>query len=395
MSVPKASDSDGATGLAGYRRIEIELRKRVAGGQWPVGAMLPGRRDLARQYAVSLVTLDRAIGPLLADGTLRADDRRGTFVASRSAALTSHDGPSAPPEPGKSPKEAGTVSIVASLGPDEGQQYHILHELEHVLSRHGRSTTVRDRAAEGQGLAEAIRATLAEGVQALLVICLDIDRTLVTRELSQVVFGDVPVVFILAGELPLALPHVFYDNRPAGYQAAQHLAERGWPDITVIAPFTASWVSERIAGIRDAVSHVPASAFPSPGRLQILAGESVDWDVRGDPRTFGYRTAQAALASGWRPQGGLIGINDGVAFGVLDAATEAGLKVGRDFAILGFDDDPLARTLGMTSLRPPMQGMAREAVRLLLDHSAGNDGSLQVRLRAQVIPRASTRRRDS
>lgn len=40
-----------------------------------------------------------------------------------------------------------------------------------------------------------------------------------------------------------------------------------------------------------------------------------------------------------------------------------------------------------------MQGMAHEAARLLLEHGAGNDGSLQVRLRAQVIPRASTPRR--
>ena len=49
----------------------------------------------------------------------------------------------------------------------------------------------------------------------------------------------------------------------------------------------------------------------------------------------------------------------------------------------------------MTSLRPPMQGMAREAARLLLDSIAGNNGSLQVRLRAQVIPRASTRQHKS
>ena len=112
--MPKASDSDGAAGLAEYRRIEIELRKRVAGGQWPVGAMLPGRRDLARQYAVSLVTLDRAIGPLLADGTLRADDRRGTFVASRPA--ESGDRARTARRAGERPKDAGTVGIVASLG---------------------------------------------------------------------------------------------------------------------------------------------------------------------------------------------------------------------------------------------------------------------------------------
>jgi len=403
MGSLKASDSAGTTGLAGYRRIEIELRKRVAGGQWAVGAMLPSRRDLARQYAVSLVTLDRAIGPLLADGILRADDRRGTFVAAlppHSAAGFAAGGGTAPLSMLR--KEAGTVGIVASFGCAEGQEYDILHELEQVLSHKGCSTVVLNRA-EGAagpvGLAEAIQAALRGGVDALVVICLGLDRTLIARELRQVAFGGCPAVCVLAGELNLSLPHVFYDNRTGGYQAAQHLAERGWEDITVVAPFTASWVTERIAGIRDAVSHAPSfassSASSSPasspaGRLQVLAGAGEDWDSRTDPRAFGYRAVQSALASGWSPSGGIIGVNDGVAFGVLDAAAELGLVAGRDFAILGFDDEPQARVLGLTSLRPPMQGMAREAARLLLDHVAGNDGSLQVRLRAQVIPRAST-----
>lgn len=65
----------------------------------------------------------------------------------------------------------------------------------------------------------------------------------------------------------------------------------------------------------------------------------------------------------------------------------------KTIAIVGFDDEPQACALGLTSLRPPMQGMAHEAARLLLEHGAGSDGSLQVRLRAQVIPRASPPRR--
>ena len=42
-----------------------------------------------------------------------------------------------------------------------------------------------------------------------------------------------------------------------------------------------------------------------------------------------------------------------------------------------------------------MQGMAREAARLLIEHMTGNDGGLQVRLRARMIPRVSTGRRGS
>ncbi len=352
--------------------------------------MLPSRRDLAREYAVSLVTLDRAIGPLLADGTLRADDRRGTFVNAPPISLTAGTLP-ASSEP---KRRLASVGIVASLPVADSQEYLILHEMEQVLSRTGHSTFLLNRAREGvdrMGLTDAITTALRDDPDGLIVICLDLDTAQIADQISRAALGNTPTVCVLAGSLSLAVPHVFYDNRSGGYQAAEHLRENGWDDVTVLAPFTASWVSERIAGVRDALTY----AQPAARRLQVLSGEGREWDSRSDPRVLGYEAAKDAMASGWRPGGGIIGINDGVAFGLLDAATEAGLEAGRDFAVLGFDDEPRARTVGLTSLRPPMQGMAREAVRLLLDHTAGNDGSLQVRLRAQVIPRASTGKRMS
>ena len=369
----------------------MDLRRQVGGDHWTAGVMLPSRRDLARQYAVSLVTLDRAIGPLLADGTLRADDRRGTFVSTPPTGTVTN-GLSLPTT--EATQRTGSVGIVASLPRPEGQEYLILHELEQVFSQAGRPTWVLNRAQAGEeaeriDLGDAITSALQEKLAGLIVICLDMDTEQIAEQISQVDLGDTPTVCVLAGSLTLSIPHVFYDNRPAGYQAAQHLRENGWDELTVLAPFTASWVSERIAGVRDALTYAQSPA----SRLQVLSGEGREWDSRSEPRDFGYETAQAALASGWRPTGGVICVNDGVAFGFLEAAGEVGLEAGRDFAVLGFDDDPHARSIGLTSLRPPMQGMGREAARLLLEALRGVHGSLQVRLRAHVIPRASTSRR--
>lgn len=405
MDVLKASATPRKAGLAGYKRIAIDLRKQVEGGRWPVGAMLPSRRDLARQYAVSLVTLDRAIGPLLADGTLRADDRRGTFVLKLPALPPKPEMPEgstgwrssmegAVHEPGfgiRSAPRVGSIGIISSFA--HPQEHFILHELEHVLSHRGFTTTVFNREqsqphpSSPHSLAVAVNAVLKEGVTALILTCLDADRVLIAEELSRMNLGQVPMVCVLAGELTLPIPHVFYDNRSGGHQAMQHLFEQGWHGVTVVAPFSASWVSERIAGVRDA-----AQAYGLPGDIQELPGDVKPWLNFEDPRPMGYQAIQAALKEGWQFSGGVICVSDGVALGVLDAATEMGLEAGKDFAILGFDDGPDARIYNLTSLRPPMHGMAREAARLLLDHLAGHDGGLQVRLRAQVIPRASTRR---
>ena len=111
-----------------------------------------------------------------------------------------------------------------------------------------------------------------------------------------------------------------------------------------------------IAGVRDALAHAPAFTAQPPVPLQILTGEGDIWDIMSDPRAYCYCTAHAAIYAVWRPSGGIIGISDGVALGVMESASERGLKAGLDFAILGFDDDPEARAMGLTSLRPPCRG---------------------------------------
>jgi DNA-binding GntR family transcriptional regulator len=68
-----------------YLQIEHRLRGEINRGIWPAGSMLPSRRDLAKEYGVSSLTVDRAVTRLIAEGILRADDRRGTFVTSSSA----------------------------------------------------------------------------------------------------------------------------------------------------------------------------------------------------------------------------------------------------------------------------------------------------------------------
>ena len=64
-----------------HRAIEADLRRKITTGEMSVGQMLPGRRDLAKQYGVSTLTVERAVDGLVREGMLRSDDRRGTFVA--------------------------------------------------------------------------------------------------------------------------------------------------------------------------------------------------------------------------------------------------------------------------------------------------------------------------
>lgn len=393
--------------LSAYERIERDLRNQIVAGRWTIGAMLPSRRDLARSYSVSPLTVERAVGLLIADGTLRADDRRGTFVASIPAQKVSRaksheqvvDTETRVPARGN-PKRSyngsdhsakiGVVGIIVSVYRVDSQEYLILHALENALSEHGNATSVVNRYL-GEGLPlmpleEAVQTLHQQDVAAIAVVCLDLDRTQIESALDDLDIRSTPVVCIAAAELDTQVPHVYYENRSSGYQVAQHILDRGHAEITLVAPFTSTWVSERIGGVRAAISQ---AKLPQD-ILTVYTDESRTWIVQEDPEMLGYEITVKALDSGWRPTGGVICANDGVAFGVLKALGAAHLKAGRDFAIIGFDDDPLSRTIGLSTLRPPLEAMAREAARLLEEHMQGLSFSLQVRLRAHVITRAST-----
>jgi len=58
--------NDASKTKAIYTQIEDRLRSKIRQQEWPTGSMLPSRRDLAREYGVSSLTIDRAVTRLIA-----------------------------------------------------------------------------------------------------------------------------------------------------------------------------------------------------------------------------------------------------------------------------------------------------------------------------------------
>jgi DNA-binding LacI/PurR family transcriptional regulator/DNA-binding transcriptional regulator YhcF (GntR family) len=394
-----------------YTQIEGRLRHKIRQGDWPTGAMLPSRRDLAKEYGVSPITIDRAVSGLIAEGLLRADDRRGTFVT-RAESTGNTSAPDVEigeiPEIGVAwwnpssqkslPVAPTTIGIIAQLylfRHDHLELHNfwtrlLLQSLEHTFSEGGRTTQFVNRVEEANrplvALSDAILSLRREGVSAIAIIAIGVTPKEVDEELAVLEGDDVRVVCITSGALSRPVPHLFYDNRSVGYDAADHLLRCGCREILCLAPFTAPWVTERIDGVRAAVEH----AGFAPDAVRIFPEESPEWVMEDDPEVDGYNAAIAALDAGLVACG-VVCVNDGVAIGLMRAAAERGLTAGKDFMVVGFDDRPDARDVGLTSLRPPMEILAKEAARLLLRPLEGGKTDLQVRLRSHLIPRKSTR----
>ncbi len=109
--------------------------------------------------------------------------------------------------------------------------------------------------------------------------------------------------------------------------------------------------------------------------------------------TVGGRAAATALLTTPRRPTALFAVNDLAAIGVLGAARDLGLHPGRDLALAGFNDTPVAAELpvALTTVRSPMAEQGRVAVRELL-RRIGGEPPRSRRLRPELVVRASSGR---
>lgn len=380
--------SNPEVSTAVWKRIQAELQHKIESKVWPVGSLVPSRRDLAREYQVSTLTIERAIEALSREGFLQSVGRKGTFVASEKPI-------EAVALPAGATKKLA-VGIVATLYVMRHDHLEInnfwvrliVQGIEGAHSDEGETTVFFNRVRPDgsvRSLEETIAIAQDYGVDGLAIIAFNQHPDEVDRAVATVVANKVPVVCVTTGAIKLPVPHVFLDGYDAGYQAAAHLHRQGCEKILYLNPYEAWWSREREEGIRSALNH---AKLPTDA-LTVFPAQPDPWVVETDPQTLGYAAARLALASGLRPQG-VICANDGAAFGYRQAAEELDLFPRRDFLIVGFDDQPQSRSEHLTSLRPSLEALGEEAARLLRLSFAGRNDRLQVRLRWRLIPRASS-----
>ncbi|MDR3710382.1 MAG: GntR family transcriptional regulator [Capsulimonadaceae bacterium] len=386
---------DKTGGQAIYRQIEMRLRGSISQGEWRPGVMLPSRRELAKRYGVSSLTIERAVSALISDGLLRADDRRGTFVAERKPEEVSQ-------AVGLSREPLGeqTIAIIGSLYTYRHDHLELnnevvkllIHSLESAMAADSNRTCFFNRARglcdTVQPLRQAVADACDAGVSAIVIIGLGV----ASDEIEDALDGYFarrerpPLVVISAGAaIDRPVSHVLYDNSAAGYDAAAHLLAAGCRRLMIFAPATSDWAAQRIAGIRAASLHAAGGA----DELVIVPDDPEPWVQDHDPEELAYLRARELLR-GIAVPSGVICLQDQTAYGFIRAAQEVGLSPGRDFAIAAFDDNPHSRIIRLTSMRPPVEAMGVEAARLVQKALRGENACCEVKLRWNLIPRAST-----
>lgn len=210
--------------------------------------------------------------------------------------------------------------------------------------------------------------------------------------ISSVDYDDPRVSFLMEREFPfvafgrsnpgLEFPYVDVDGGAGLRMATDYLIQNGHQRIGALAwPEDSRVGNDRIAGFFEAMRS---------------AGREVNarWIERGEGTfEFGYQASRRLLSlpAGERPTA-LIAMNDTMAIGGIRAAGECQLEVGRDIAIIGFDDAPMSQYLfpPLTTVRQPIREAGRKCVEILVSLLRGEAlAEPHVLLPPTLITRAS------
>jgi LacI family xylobiose transport system transcriptional regulator len=169
-------------------------------------------------------------------------------------------------------------------------------------------------------------------------------------------------------------------NWSGGLVATRHLIELGHRRIAAIAGQSGVLSSRaRLDGYRAALE---TAGLPVHEDL-VRCG---DFRVPG-----GYEQGKALLELTEAPTA-VFASNDQQAYGVIEAAREAGLRVPQELSVVGFDDLPISRWFSppLTTVRQPLKEMAALAVKVLLDADASDGQVTRYELATDLIVREST-----
>jgi len=179
------------------------------------------------------------------------------------------------------------------------------------------------------------------------------------QELKPLI-SDMPVVQVMRRLPGLRASVVAPENRLGARKAAAHLISCGHRRIAFVGGFPSMSVrEERLAGYVEALDEA-GLAYDSS--LVIEAPINPSGAAGAAPQLL--RSATAALC-----------FNDVVAIGLIRAFAAAGVIVGRDFAVVGFDDIDEARHIfpALTSVAVNGRALGARAAQLLMRQLASGD----------------------
>lgn len=327
QSSDKATRKRGPKPQVAERVVRV-LQSRLASGEYPAGSYLPAERALSEELQVSRPSVAAAIQKLSDMGVVERHVGRGSYIL---------------------PLAKKSVRIVHTLYPE----YHPIWNEAICLLRGAQqglghsSFSVEEASPKEWG-------PDSRGDSGVLLIKLS--DCLIPTVQAQLQRGLPCVVANLEQDCP-DLPASVVDHRAVAEQATSMLLDMGHRRIGYVGNEPGHWFyAKSEAGYQQAIKQAGIACEP-----QLM-------EQREEPMILaGYLGARAMLQQD-KPPTAIVAARDGYAHGVCVAAKEAGLVVGRDLSVIGYDDLTAPRMPDfLTTFRHPGIELGQVAAQMLLE----------------------------
>ncbi len=201
----------------------------------------------------------------------------------------------------------------------------------------------------------------------------------------------VPFVFGTAGSAPENINKTLYsnvavDDLKESRKVTEYLLELGHKNIAILTMDEGdiSIGKLRLEGYKEALK---AAGIPVKDSLIRKIEDSAD------PYTMenGYKTTKKLLESK-EPFTAIYATADSLAIGALRALIDAGLKVPEEVSVVGYDGIELGDYIAprLTTLRQPVEEMARETIKILFHIISGKEEHQHVVFPGELLVKEST-----
>lgn len=325
-------------------------------------------RDVARRAQVSIASVSRALNGL---GNVRQETRERVIAAAAELGYVPHAGARS-----LSLARAHAVGVVL---PDLHGEFfsEFVRGMDREASRRGYVLLLSNIHDESEQAANALRAMRGR-VDGLIVMAPHLSAAMLQSALPP----TLPSLFINGPEEIDDRPTVRLDNVAAMEAMIAHLVAGGRTRILHVAgPEGNVDARERVEGYRAAMARHAPGVEPV-----VLAGDFSEEAGEAAARTI----RDNAIACD-----AVFAANDMMAIGCLQTLRNAGVDVPGEIAVAGFDDVPLARYLGLTTVRVRIADMGARAIERLIDILEGGSADQRAeRHSGELVVRATTAARD-
>lgn len=317
-------------------------------------------RDVARRAEVSVATVSRALNGLAVSEATKARVRE----AARELGYVPHAG-------ARSLSLARTNAIGVVLPDLHGEFFsEIVRGMDREASRRGYLLLLSNLHAGSEQAAQALKAMRGR-VDGLIVMAPHLSPEGVAAALPS----GLPSVLINTRDSSGDASAIHLDNAAGAQAVVEHLAAIGRKRIV------------HIAGPRENIdAGERAEACVSAARALGIECEVVS----GDFEEESGEAAIAALLDAGHEFDAVFAANDNMAIGAIQALRAAGRRVPQDVAVAGFDDIPLARHLGLTTVRVRIAELGERALATLIATMEGADRSGDESHAPELVVRATT-----